>query len=326
MVSVLFVCSGNSNNFNIVPFIYSQGESLRSLDLDIQYFTINKKGIFGYISTAYKLRKYLENNEVDIIHAHYTLSGWTAVLTFTKKPIVLSLMGTDAYGEYIDIKKRDFFSRYLMLLTILIQPFVKSIICKSKNIEKYVIQKKKSFIIPNGIDLDKIRYYGHHFKEELGLDLEKKYILFLGNKKNKRKNYKLLKSAYSLIDSDKVKLISPYPISHDEVVKYLNSVDVLVLPSFMEGSPNVVKEAMACNCPIVATDVGDTKWIIGKTFGCYLSSFDNEDMAQKIKRALEFGERRRRTKGRERIIKLGLSSDLIAKKIFQLYDGIIKEK
>ena len=192
MIKVLFVASGNSTNFDIAPFIKSQGESLTAHGIDVQYFTVKGKGLMGYLRTAFVLRKYFKKNHVDIIHAHYTLSGWSAVLAFPVQPIILSLMGTDAYGEYSGVNKIKFTSRYLILLTYLIQPFIKAIICKSKHIESFVYLKKRSHVIPNGILLDKIKFNEHGFKEELGLYPPKKYVLFLGNKKNKRKNYKLI--------------------------------------------------------------------------------------------------------------------------------------
>jgi glycosyltransferase involved in cell wall biosynthesis len=80
---------------------------------------------------------------------------------------------------------------------------------------------------------------------------------------------------------------------------------------------------MACNLPIVSTDVGDVKEIIGNTEGCYITSYDPKEVAEKIKIAFEFGKR---TNGRERLIKLGLDSDTIAKRIIHVYKQVLNEK
>lgn len=323
-MKILFVSSGNSSNFDVAPFIKSQRESLKVLGIDIQHFTLNGKGLTGYLKSAFKLRKYLKKNQVDIIHAHYTLSGWVAVLACSGKPKVLSLMGTDAYGEFIGVDKIKFTSRYLIFSTYLIQPFVQALISKSQNIEESVYSKKKSKIIPNGIDLEKIAYNKIGFKEELGLDPDKKHILFLGNKKNVRKNYKLLEEAMGRINSNDISVVTPYPVSHDQAVKYMNSVDVTVVPSLMEGSPNVVKEAMACNCPVVATDIGDIRWLFGDEPGHFLTTFDPLDMAEKIQTAIDFAQQKGTTRGRERIIELGLDSKTVAKRIIDVYKSVIK--
>ena len=310
---------------NIAPFIDTQGESLRDAGVDVRYFPIDGKGVRGYLNAASNLRRYLENNSADIIHAHYTLSGWSAVLARPKQPIVLSLMGTDAYGAYVGVNKVRFFSRYLIFLTYLIQPFVKSIICKSKHIESFVYVKNRSYVIPNGILFDKIAYHADGYRSELGLDLDRKYVLFLGDKNERRKNFELAEKAVELMQSIDISLLAPYPISHEAVVKYLNSVNLAVVPSLMEGSPNVVKEAMACNCPVVATNVGDIAWLFGNEPGYFLTSFDPQDVALNIRKALDFSQNQARTQGRARLIELGLDSHTIAKRLIAVYKSVLQK-
>jgi teichuronic acid biosynthesis glycosyltransferase TuaC len=323
-LKVLFVSSGNSANFEIAPFIKAQGESLAEAGVAVSYFTLIGKGLTGYLKGARKLRNHLSNNSYDIIHAHYILSGWSAVLALPRQPIVLSLMGTDAYGDFVGVDKVRFSSKYLIWLTKLIQPFVTRLVCKSEHIQSYVYLKQKSVVIPNGILLDKFIVNPVGFRTELGLDPQKKYILFLGATDNVRKNFTLAKEAFKLLSDPEAEMITPFPLAHDQVIKYLNSVDCLVAPSLMEGSPNVVKEAMACNCPVVATDVGDVKWLFGNEPGYYISGFNPSDFVSNIRKALQFAEKNGRTKGRDRIIVLGLDSKVIAQRIIALYDGILK--
>ncbi|MCF7913582.1 MAG: glycosyltransferase family 4 protein [Spirochaetaceae bacterium] len=322
-MKVLFVSSGNSKNFDVAPFIKSQGESLVGRGVEVDYFTVKGKGIFGYLNAAKELKKHIKGKNIDLIHAHYTLSGWAAVLSKPRIPIILSLMGTDAYGEYVGVNKIKFSSRYLIFLTYLIQPFVNAIICKSKHIESFVYLKKKSQVIPNGILLDKINCDKSGFEKELGLNPTKKHVLFLGNKTNRRKNYQLLQSTVDRINSDEISIVAPYPVSHDQVIKHMRSVDVLVVPSLMEGSPNVIKEAMACNCPIVATNVGDIAWLFGDEPGHFITSFEPDDVAEKIRKALEFAQTVGKTNGRKRIIQLGLDSQTVAQRIVAVYRSVL---
>lgn len=325
-MKVLFVASGNSKNYEVVPFIKAQGDSLKQIGIEVSYFPVVGKGWRGYWKNASRLRNWLENHPVDIIHAHYTLSGWVAVLARPRQPVILSLMGSDAYGEYIGYRKVVPKSRYLTILTYLIQPFLNGIISKSANIDSYVYRKGIASIIPNGVRLEQFKIYKNDCRQELGLLPDKKYVLFLGNRDNKRKNIELVERGVQLLNRPDVELINPYPVAHDMVAKYLNAADVLVMSSFMEGSPNVVKEAMACNCPIVATDVGDAAWVIRDTPGCYVSSFHPADMSRQLTKAFDFSKDGRRTTGRERIHHLGLDALSVAERLRSVYEQLLKDK
>ncbi len=311
-MKVLFVSSGNSR-YGIVPFIESQGESLKAEGVDLNYFTIKGKGIKGYLKNIRPLRKQIKRNNYDIIHAHYGLVGLVCLLTFSGKPVVLSVMGDDAYGSFNTKGKRIKLSYVQMFLTQLTLPFVKQIIVKSKNLYDFVPYKFKSNIIPNGVDFDM-------FKPQND-SLEKNKILWLADPDDPRKNYKLMIEAFDLLDNNELELINPYPIKHNEFSQYLNNASLFVLTSYNEGSPNVIKEAMACNIPIVSTDVGDVREVIGKTEGCYITSFDPKDVADKIKKALAFGKR---TTGREDI--RHLESSMVAKRIIDIYKKVLDNK
>jgi teichuronic acid biosynthesis glycosyltransferase TuaC len=322
-MKVLFVCSGNNKNFDIVPFIKEQGEALRKQGVDIGYYPVIGKGLPGYIRAGFRLKKHLKQNPYDLVHAHFTLSGWAAVIGAGKIPVVLSVMGSDAYGEYIGVNRIQFSSRLYMFLTWLIQPFVKIIISKSENIEKHVYMKAKSFVIPNGVDVDKFKPVSCELNEFIHLKKNKKLILFIGKPDNIRKNFPLAQEAVARLKMDNVELVNPYPLKHNEVPGYLNAADVLIHTSLMEGSPNLVKEAMACNCPVVSTDIGDVKWLFGNTPGYYITSFNAKDIQEKLQAALEFSEEEGRTKGERRIAELGLGAEPIAKKIKGLYHKIL---
>jgi Glycosyltransferase len=320
-MKVLFVCSGNSKAFDITPFIKEQGESLREEGVDVDYYPVKGKGLWGYIKAGFRLRKLLKERCYDLIHAHFTYSGWSAVIGAGRRiPVVLSLMGTDANGEYKANGKPAFSSRISSFLTWLIQPFVKAIISKSPNIESSVYLKQKSFIIPNGVNLQKFKPAPRATDTENTWQHRKAKILFLGNKNKPGKNFPLVQAAIERLGDIDIELVCPYPVAHHDIPRYLNEADVLVFPSFVEGSPNVIKEAMACNCPIVSTDVGDVRWVIGQTAGCYIASFDPEDFATKIRMAIQFSREHGRTNGRQQIINLGLDAETVAKRIMAVYN------
>jgi teichuronic acid biosynthesis glycosyltransferase TuaC len=319
-LKVLFVSSGNRKNFEVVPFIKVQGESLRQEGVEVTYFKVIGKGLRGYLRNVFKLRKLLKEQKFDLIHAHFTLSGWVAVLAEHKIPIVLSLMGTDAYGRIVGGTQKSF--HYYTLLTYLIQPFVKKIISKSPNIERVVWQKQKSFLLPNGVNLEKFYPTSTHFRAKLGLKKVGKYVLFLGNPADPRKNFQLLEGVIPRLKQHGIEVLKPYPIPHEEVVEYLNSVDVLVMCSYEEGSPNVVKEGMACNCKGVFTDVGDVRYLIEKTVGYELCDFTEESLLASIFKVLSKEE----CAGRKKLIELELELPKVARKLKSIYFEAVKAK
>jgi glycosyltransferase involved in cell wall biosynthesis len=187
--------------------------------------------------------------------------------------------------------------------------------------------KNKSCIslIPNGVDINLFRQLEtkEAFNHSLFYPI-KKHIIFVSNPQRVEKNYSLAKKTVKFLQNTSLELHALHEIPNNELIYYYNSSDLLLMTSFHEGSPNVIKEAMACNCPIVSTNVGDVEWIIGNTGGCYITSFNVIDVADKINKALEFSLKQGRTHGRDRIIELGLDSETVAKKILTVYKKIMK--
>lgn len=314
-LKVLFVSSANRGQ--VSPIVQSQGNALEKAGVMIDYYGIRGKGLPGYLKNITPLNKHIKINQYDIIHAHYSLSAITATLAGCR-PIIVSLMGGDvdlgrALNSLIRISNKLFWS---------------ALIVKSKNIADRV-GIKDCLIIPNGVDvshfqpLDKDRSKG-----KLQWSKNKKCILFASNPNRKVKNYKLLEDAYRLLPhSTKVEIKTLENVPHSNIPMFMNASDVVVLPSFREGSPNVIKEAMACNRPIVATNVGDIAWLFGDMPGHFFTKFDPEDMAIQLMSALQFSEKYGKTKGRNRIIHLGFDSESVSGQILSIYNAInIKNK
>ncbi len=317
-MKVLFLSSGNTI-FEKVPFIESQEESIKDNGVLVDHFLINEGGVMGYFKAIPKLKAHLKANSYDVIHAHYSYCGWVAVLTMTKLPIVVSYMGSDVYGA-VDTKGRRLLKSYpVLLMAKLLQFLVDRIITKSKNLNDYIILKKKSVIIPNGVNFDRFQPRDkNEVRQQLNLPLDKKLVVFMANPEDPRKNIKLVRDAVAHIGDPQVQVVSPFPVAPKEVGYYINAADVLVLSSYLEGSPNIVKEAMASNCPIVATPSGDVTEIISNTKGCYITSYEVEDAAENIQKALNFEGP---TTGRADIAHLEINAT--AQRIISLYKELI---
>jgi len=306
---ILFVCSGNSKIFIISPFIKSQAESLTKLGHTIDYYPVKGKGLWGYLSNITKLSKFIKKGDYDIVHSHYSFCGIVSALA-TKKPVVCSLMGSDV--------KESGLWRFIIKYFIMHKwgkTIVKSVDMKTE------LGIDTVEVIPNGVDLELFKPLDKNdCRKELGWDIGKKIILFAADPKRPEKNFSLAKKATETLNIQDVELKVVYPVPHKDIPIYLNATDLLLSTSLWEGSPNIVKEAMACNCPIVSTNVGDVKWLLDGVEGCFITTNDPKDVADKIKKALNF---RGKTKGREKLISLGLDSEHIAKKIIQVYEEVI---
>lgn len=312
-MKVLFVSRGNKKN-EISPIVYYQGVSLRKKGIELDYFVIKGNGINAYIKSILPLKKCIKQNKYSIIHSHYSLSAITAALTF-EKPLIVSLMGSD-------IKARSFLK---WIIRFFYHFFWNILIVKSEDM-KLTLGLKNVHVIPNGIDLN-------HFKpldranclKKIGWNPSKINILFAANPKRKEKNYILAKQALKILNQKKVFVHFLNDVPYKLMPLYYNSADIVLLTSLWEGSPNVIKEAMACNCPIVATNVGDVKWLFGNEPGCFICGFMPYDVAEKIKMALDFSEEYGRTNGWFRIKNLGLDAENVAHKIIDLYNKVIRK-
>ena len=141
--------------------------------------------------------------------------------------------------------------------------------------------------------------------------------IFSSNFTNNVKNYPLARKVMDLIEPSQ--LIEMIGYNRTEVTLLMNACNALLVTSKNESGPLVVKEAMACGCPLVSTDVGDVKYVIGETEGCFVTTFEPEDIAEKLNMAISIG----RCNGRERIIKLGLDIEKVAENIISVYQRVL---
>jgi teichuronic acid biosynthesis glycosyltransferase TuaC len=310
-MKVLYIRSGNNGRD---PISTRQGNSLKKIGVDIEFYDLIGRGLFGYLSNIPQLRKFIKSVKPDILHAHYSLSGMVATLTFTGKPIVVSLMGSDV--------NRSTFIRKLLLKFFALS--WKNVIVKSEEMHLR-LGYNQAKLIPNGVDESVFKPCNKtEAIEKLGWNPLNINLLFSANPDRIEKNYALAKKAIQILNG-KYTIQFLHKVLDEEIWLYYNACDCVILTSTQEGSPNVIKEAMASNCPIVSTDVGDVRWLFGETDGHILCSFDPKDVAEKIETAVKFRSINKFTQGRERLLKLELSSSKIAQKIHAIYLQVLNK-
>lgn len=306
-MTVLFICSGNNG---LSPITKNQGDSLLSMGCEVSYFLIEGKGAKGYVKNIAKLRNYLKANPFDIIHAHYSLTALVASLAGAK-PLVVSLMGSD-------VKQGSAFKFMIRVAAWVFR--WKQIIVKSEDMQKS-LGMKGTIVIPNGVNTERFMPMNKaECQKRLGWDSSLIHILFPSNPKRPEKNYELLRASVEQLGRNDIEVHFFVNVPNEETPYWYNATDVVAMSSLWEGSPNAIKEAMACNCVIVSTDVGDVKWLFGKEEGLFLSSQSLEEYKCSLGSALSYVSEGKSPSCDARIEALGISSSSIAGRLMKVYN------
>jgi teichuronic acid biosynthesis glycosyltransferase TuaC len=313
-MKVLFVAKGKKNGEAGIV-VKNQAESLvRYSDIELHYSIIKGNGILAYLLHIPKLFWKLRTGRFDIVHANYSFCGFCASLALPRH-LVVSLMGSDAQTDRLLGYFTRLFAKHI---------WTKTIVKSSEMAQKLAIEAI-AHVIPNGVDFEIFPKLSQiEAQQKLGLNTHKKHLVFIGDPNRYSKNGALAQNAVDEIQDENIEFHVVNGVSHAEVTEYIIACDVLLLTSRYEGSPNAIKEALACNKPIVATNVGDISWLLEGVEGCFTTGHDVLEIAQKLKLALAFASETGSTKGREKLISLGLDARTTATKINSVYKSFSK--
>lgn len=293
---------------NIAPFVKEQVEAISRQGVDCSYYLVKGKGVLGYLRELPSLRKRIRDIEPDLIHAHFGLCGLLANLQ-RKVPVVTTYHGSD-----INVTSVRILSKIAIRLS-------KHNIFVSKRLAVLARPKKNNYsIIPCGINLEDYPIVNKdEARKEMGLEIGKKYVLFAGSFDNPVKNYPLAKEAVDMIPD--VELLELKGYNRHQVALLMNAVDCFLMTSHTEGSPQVIKEAMACGCPIVYTNVGDVKERLKGVSGCLLVLDTSPSTVRELicKSFRYIGK----TNGRDIINQSEISNEQVSNAINKVYQTIL---
>ena len=233
-------------------FVMHQAEQLRKMGhrVDVLHF-LGYRSRLNYLKSAFDVFSRTRESNYDVVHAHYGLSGFPALFRH-KVPLVVTLHGGDVLIGTVQ-----------RLISRIVSSLADGVIVVSKGIAK----KVPGIVIPCGIDFELFKPRERaEARSRLGLSMNRRYVLFPFDPKRKVKRYDLATAACErLTDTD---LLVVSGVRNDEMSWYYSAADVMLLCSYSEGSPTSVKEALACNLPVVSTNVGDVAEIMAGIQGC----------------------------------------------------------
>ena len=320
---------GNNKLGHFAPFVKEQAHALQLQGCDVVFFGVQGKGIIGYLRCLPALKRAIKQHQPNLIHAHYGLSGLLANLQRIV-PVVTTYHGSD-----INVPAVRRFSKIAMRLSahnIFVSQRNVTLALSPNSLITYRL-KKRYTLLPCGVNLprpwsemqtQRVEQLTLNQWVQGKLNAGVKHVLFAGAFNNAVKDPELAKAAINELASEgvKVELIELKGFNRDQVNALMYNCDTLLMTSKTEGSPQVIKEAMACGCPIVSVDVGDVAERVSGVEGCYVvSSREPAAIAKALQQALAFSGK---TNGRQRIIEMGLSNEQVAERLMAIYKQLVE--
>ena len=292
------------------PQILDQIEALKARGVQVDTLYVDRyKGIKGYIAAAWKIFLLsFQSKKYDLIHAYYGHCGFLARLQ-VRYPIIVTFLGSDL------LHHRD------GAIGKVVARLADGIIVQSEEMKR-VSKRDDASIIPFGVNLNLFKPSPmEDVRHELGLAVNEKLVLFPWNPARAVKRVDLIQEAIQIVQqrAGQVRLLPVFDQPHETVAKYMNACNAMILASDHEGSPMALREAMACNLPIISVDVGDVREIIENVEGCYICDREPSGIAAKLSLALE---RQSRTNG-EQVIRQK-DAAWSADQVLMLYQSVLE--
>lgn len=265
------------------PCIKEQMTQLQKRHIEVDLLNID--------TVAGKLRAYVfaacriflinfGNKRYDLVHAFYGHCGLMAQLQF-RCPVVVTFRGSDLLHHRDKIIGR-----------VAAKLADRAIVMSQEMVD--ASGRDDAVIIPFGVNMSVFRPYSMELaRRELGLRPHEKLILFPWNPGRPEKRYDIVEAAVQNLKEKipNTRLVLLFGKPHETVARFMNACNVMVLASDYEGAPVAIREAMACNLPIVSVDVGDVRQLISGTDNCLLCERNSDDMAQALATVIATGER-----------------------------------
>jgi teichuronic acid biosynthesis glycosyltransferase TuaC len=297
----------------------------RGHEVDLLHLQREGGGRHVYLGLGRRARRLVAANQPDLVLVMY--GGVMADLvtrSVRDVPVLVTFRGTDLLGGKGKNALHGVSRRYGVVASRRAAQRAAGIVVKSGNLLDALprgVDRTRAWIVPDGVDFERFRPLDRDAcRAQLGWDPARRHVLFPGSSTRPEKRFDLAEASVGLLRTAGVgvELHALDGVPHDTVPTWLNAADVVLLTSVHEGSPNVVKEALACNVAVVSVDVGDVRDRIEGLDGCHIVEPDAHDISTQLGRALARGER---VAGREQVADLSLSR--VAERLSEIYTEVV---
>lgn len=297
--------------------VRQQVERLREAGLEVDVFPFRgEKNPLNYWQAMRELKK-LNLAQYDLIHAHHGQAGIVA-LAQKIRPVVVTFHGSDLQGIRTSSGQVTLTGYALKAASRWVARRADAIILVAEHLAAQLPRGVTYQVIPAGINLDAFHPMPQaEARRALNLPQGKKLVLFVGDPARTEKRFWLAEKTVSLLPNEfNAQIIVAHGVPPREMPLYMNACDALLVTSSTEGSPNAVKEALACDLPIVSTDVGDIRARVTHINGCIVCKDSSpESLGQALIKILT---NTRRINGRVFVIEL--DEKFLIQKVINVYN------
>lgn len=275
-----------------VHFIKRQAEFLQAAGVEVDVYRFKGRGKpWRYALAWVEARRKLASRRYDLVHAQFGQSGLLALPKTL--PLIVTLRGSDLLGIVRDRDgKRTLAGRILQQASRWVARRADAVVIVAQHMQASLPRSVSATVIPSGLDLSMFHPSDQaEARRKLGLPEDGLLVLFAGRPSQARKRYQLAAQAVDILKRTlPAELIVAWGVPHTDMPTYMNAADAFVFTSMQEGSPNVVKEALACGLPVVSVPIADVGERLGAVAGCEICE---DDAPETIARGLERVLRRR---------------------------------
>jgi teichuronic acid biosynthesis glycosyltransferase TuaC len=252
-------------------FVRDQVEALRAAGVDVEFCSF-PPGRREYPRGTRQIRRRLRRDgPFDLVHAHYGLAGWCALLAGAR-PLVVTFHGTDVRHRWVGP-----LSRVLARRLDLVAGVSRALFAPENGRPGLRRHPGTAAILPCGADLNSFRPLPRReARLRLGLDPEGRYLLFPASTSRAVKRHD---RAAALARTTGAELLSGGRIEAERMPDWMNAANAVVVTSDNEGFGLVAIEALACDVPVLSTAVGVAPFLLGGLDGCLAERFELERWA-----------------------------------------------